>query len=83
MKIAVWSPTPYAGRKSANLLLLALQSIADDGGEQLIVHIDPEGSGPEHFLLSGRHRTRMVEQKEFGLSFYANYCIVSAFQKRR
>lgn len=81
MKIAVWSPTPFAGRKSANLLLLVLQTIAEEGGEQLIVHLDPEGSGPEHFLLSGRHRTRMVEQKEFGVEFLCRLLHCERFSK--
>lgn len=69
MMIAVWSPTPFAGRKSSNLLLFALQAVKEEKGEQLIVHVDPEGSGPEHFLLSGHHRSRMVEKKEFGVDF--------------
>lgn len=67
MKIAVWGPTPFAGRKTVNLLLLSLQALREEGKEQLILHADPAGSGPEHFLLSGGHRTRMMKKKEFGL----------------
>lgn len=67
MKIAVWGPTPFAGRKTVNLLLFAMQALKADGREQLILHADPSGSGPEHFLLSGGHRTRMMKKKEFGL----------------
>ncbi len=69
MKIAIWSPTVFAGRKSANLLLLALQAITQDGGEQLVLHADIEGSGPEHFLLSGSRRSRMMKKKEFGIEY--------------
>lgn len=67
MKIAVWGPTPFAGRKTVNLLLFAMQALKTEGKEQLILHADPSGSGPEHFLLSGGHRTRMMKKKEFGL----------------
>lgn len=67
MKIAVWSPTPFAGRKTVNLLWLAMQVLRTEGREQLIIHADPSGSGPEHFLLSGAHRSRMMEKKEFGV----------------
>lgn len=67
MKIAVWSPTPFAGRKTVNLLFLAVQALKEEGREQLILHADPFGSGPEHFLLSGGHRTRMMKKKEFGV----------------
>ncbi len=67
MKIAVWSPTPFAGRKTVNLLFLAIQALKEGGKEQLILHADPSGSGPEHFLLSGGHRTRMMKKKEFGV----------------
>ena len=67
MKIAVWGPTPFAGRKTVNLLLFAMQALKMEGKEQLILHADPSGSGPEHFLLSGVHRTRMMKKKEFGL----------------
>ena len=73
MKIAVWSMTPFAGRKSTNLLLLALQSIAEEEEEQLVIHADGTGSGPEHFLLSGKHRERMMEQKEFGVEFLCKW----------
>lgn len=72
MKVAFWSPTPFAGRKSTHLLLMALQTIIEEGGEQLILHVDPEGSGPEHFLLAGSHRRRMMERKEFGVEFLGN-----------
>ena len=81
MKIAVWSPTPFAGRKSSNMLLLAMQTIAEEGGEQLMVHLDPEGSGPEHFLLSGRHRNRMIEQKEFGVELLCRLLHCERFSK--
>lgn len=69
MKIAVWSPTPYSGRKSTQLLLFALESIAKEGGEQLIIHADEKGSGPEHYLLWGKNRKRMMERKEFGVEY--------------
>lgn len=72
MKIAVWGPTPFAGRKTVNLLLLAIQALKAEGKEQLILHADPSGSGPEHFLLSGGHRTRMMKKKEFGLELLCN-----------
>lgn len=71
MKIAFWSPTPFAGRKSTHLLLFALQAIALEGGEQLVVHADADGSGPEHFLLSGSKRNRMMKEKEFGVELLA------------
>lgn len=79
MKIAVWSPTHFAGRKSANLLLLALQAAEEDGKEQLVIHADPAGSGPEHFLLSGHHRRRMMEQKEFGVEFLCRLLLCERF----
>ncbi len=81
MKIAVWSPTPFAGRKSVNLLLMVLQAIEEEGGEQLIVHVDSEGSGPEHFLLSGHHRRRMVVQKEFGTEALCRLLLCERFSK--
>lgn len=81
MKIMVWSPTPFAGRKSANLLLLALQAAEEDGREQLVIHADPDGSGPEHFLLSGHHRRRMMEQKEFGVEFLCRMLLCERFTK--
>lgn len=81
MKIAVWSPTPYAGRKSTHLLLLALQAVSEEGGEQLIIHADPFGSGPEHFLLSGNHRRRMMEHKEFGLELLCRLLHCEHFSK--
>ncbi len=81
MKIAVWSPTPFAGRKSSNLLLMALQAIENEGEEQLVLHMDPEGSGPEHFLLSGRHRSRMVEHREFGIEFLCRLLQCERFSK--
>lgn len=83
MKIAVWSPTAFAGRKSANLLLLALQDISAGEGEQLIIHADPEGSGPEHFLLSGSHRRRMIKEREFGVEFLANLLQCERFSKEQ
>lgn len=81
MKIVVWSPTTFAGRKSANLLLLALQAMEESGREQLVIHVDPEGSGPEHFLLSGHHRRRMMERKEFGLEFLCRLLYCERFTK--
>lgn len=83
MKIVMWSPTAFAGRKSANLLLLALQAILAGGGEQLVIHADPEGSGPEHFLLSGRHRRRMMKEREFGVEFLANLLRCERFSKEQ
>ncbi len=83
MKIVMWSPTAFAGRKSANLLLLALQAITEGEGEQLIIHADPEGSGPEHFLLSGSHRRRMMKEKEFGVEFLANLLRCERFSKEQ
>lgn len=67
MKIVCWSPTPFAGRKSTHLLLLAMQTIQEEGGEQLVLHTDYRGSGPEHYLLSGSKRSRMIQKKEFGV----------------
>lgn len=81
MKIAVWSPTPFAGRKSAHLLLFALQAISEDGGEQVILHADAAGSGPEHFLLSGGQRKRMMEQRDFGVEFLAGALLCERFTK--
>ena len=81
MKIAVWSPTPFAGRKSTHLLLFALQAITEEGGEQLVLHTDPEGSGPAHFLLSGIHRKRMMEQNEFGVEFLGRVLRCERFSK--
>ncbi|MDD5901581.1 MAG: hypothetical protein PUC73_11895 [Lachnospiraceae bacterium] len=81
MKIAVWSPTPFAGRKSTHLLLLALQAIAEEGGEQLVLHADYEGSGPEHFLLSGIQRNRMIRQKEFGIELLCRLLHCERFSK--
>lgn len=66
MKIVFWSPTPYSGRKTSNLLLMAYAA-AEEGGEQLLLHADAIGSGPEHFLLSGRNRSRMLLKREFGV----------------
>ncbi|MBQ9767634.1 MAG: hypothetical protein IJW37_05995 [Lachnospiraceae bacterium] len=80
MKIAVWSPTPYAGRKSSHLLLMALQA-AKEGEEQLVLHADPTGSGPEHFLLSGRNRNRMMEQREFGIEQLEHCLRCERFEK--
>ncbi len=81
MKIAVWSPTSFAGRKSSHLLLLALQTIATEGSEQLILHADADGSGPEHFLLSGSYRRRMMERKEFGVDLLAEMLHCERFSK--
>lgn len=83
MKIAVWSPSVFAGRKSTNLLLMALQAITAEDGEQLIIHADPEGSGPEHFLLSGSHRRRMMTEKEFGLDYLASLLRCGKFSKEQ
>ena len=80
MMIAVWSPTPYAGRKSSHLLLMALQA-AKEGAEQLILHADPVGSGPEHYLLSGRNRNRMMEQREFGIEQLEHSLRCERFEK--
>lgn len=83
VKIAMWSPTAFAGRKSANLLLFALQAIAAEEGDQLVIHADPEGSGPEHFLLSGGHRRRMMSEKEFGVEFLTNLLRCERFSKEQ
>lgn len=80
MKIVFWSPTPFSGRKTSNLLLMALQA-AKEGGEQLVLHADAVGSGPEHFLLSGRNRNRMVEQREFGIELLDNMLRCERFDK--
>jgi len=81
MKIAVWSPTPFAGRKSTHLLLLVLMTIMVEKSEQLVIHTDSEGSGAEHFLLSGNHRNRMMEQKEFGVEFLCRSLHCERFSK--
>lgn len=81
MKTAIWSPTPFAGRKSANLLLLAAMDIRRESREQLILHADPVGSGPEHFLLGGRSRRRMWEKKEFGLGYLWESLRCNGFSK--
>lgn len=81
MKIAVWSPTEFAGRKSSNLLIFAMQAIARNGGEQLVIHTDAKGSGPEHFLLGGRYRTRMIKQKEFGVELLCKMMHCRRFTK--
>lgn len=81
MKIVFWSPTPFAGRKSSHLLLLALQAISEEGGEQLVLHTDAEGSGPEHFLLSGKNRTRLMEEKEFGIELLDKLLCCERFEK--
>lgn len=83
MKIAMWSPTVFAGRKSTNLLVMALQAITEGEGEQLIIHADPSGSGPEHFMLSGSHRRRMMSEKEFGVEFLANSMRCERFSKEQ
>ena len=67
MKVAVWSPVPFGGRKSSGLLSLVFQALQEESGEQLIIHADAFGSGPEHYLLGGRQRSRMIKKKEFGL----------------
>lgn len=81
MKIAVWSPTPYSGRKSTQLLLFALESIAKEGGEQLVIHADEKGSGPEHYLLGGKNRNRMMERKEFGVEYLNRVLHCERFSK--
>lgn len=81
MNIVFWSPTQFAGRKSTHLLLLALSAIAREGGEQLVLHADSEGSGPEHFLLSGRQRARMMEEKEFGIELLDRFLGCTRFEK--
>jgi len=79
--VVFWSPTPFAGRKSAHLLLFALQAVAEVGGEHLMLHTDACGSGPEHFLLSGNHRSRMMKQKEFGVEYLARRLLCERFSK--
>lgn len=81
MKTAIWSPTPFAGRKSANLLLLAAMDIRQENREQLILHADPVGSGPEHILLGGSDRCRMWEKKEFGLGYLRESLRCNGFSK--
>lgn len=81
MKIVFWSMTPFSGRKSSNLLLMALQAAAEEGGEQLVIHADGGGSGPEHFLLSGRNRLRMMEQREFGVELLDKMLHCGRFDK--
>lgn len=81
MKIAVWSPTPYSGRKSSQLLLFALCAIAKEGGEQLVIHADEKGSGPEHYLLAGKNRKRMMERKEFGVEYLNRVLHCERFSK--
>lgn len=81
MKIAMWSPSSFSGRKSSNLLLFAMQAISEEGGEQFVIHADPEGSGPEHFLLSGSYRRRMMNEKEFGVEFLASRMRCERFSK--
>lgn len=80
MKLAFWSPTPYAGRKSSHLLCMVLQA-AKEGGEQLVLHADSVGSGPEHFLLSGRNRNRMMKQQEFGIEQLDHRLCCERFKK--
>jgi hypothetical protein len=62
---------------------MALQAIAAGEGEQLVIHADPEGSGPEHFLLSGSHRRRMMNEKEFGVEFFASLMRCERFSKEQ
>lgn len=80
MKIAFWSPTPFAGRKSTNLLLLSFLP-AMEGKEQLVIHADENGSGPEHYLLSGNERKRMMKRKEFGLDLLDRMLRCERFEK--
>lgn len=80
MKIAFWGPTPFAGRKSSNLLFMAVLS-SFSGGEQLVIHADEKGSGPEHFLLSGRDRRRMMSKSEFGLELLDRMLRCERFDK--
>jgi len=77
--IVFWSPLAYAGRKTSNLLLMAYE--ASKSGEQLLVHADSRGSGPEHFLLSGNNRNRMLKQKEFGLELLERLMRCNRFEK--
>lgn len=81
MKIAVWSPIPFSGRKSSHLLLFTLEAIAKEGGEQLVIHADDGGSGPEHYLLSGKNRSRMMERKEFGVEYLNRVLHCERFSK--
>lgn len=81
MKTAIWSPTSFAGRKSANLLLLTAMDIRRENREQLILHTDPFGSGPEHFLLGGNDRQRMSEKKEFGMRYLWESLCCNGFSK--
>ncbi len=81
MKTAIWSPTPFAGRKSANLLLLTAMDIRRENREQLILHADPVGSGPEHFLLGGSNRRRLLEKKEFGMEYLWESLRCNGFSK--
>lgn len=80
VKIVFWSPTPFAGRKSTNLLLMSFLS-AEEGKEQLVIHADECGSGPEHFLLSGKDRHRMMQQREFGLELLDRMLQCERFDK--
>jgi len=81
LKIAVWSPVPFSGRKTSQLLLFAWETIAEDGGEQLVIHADYKGSGPEHYLLSGKDRNRMMERKEFGIEYLTRVLHCERFTK--
>lgn len=81
MITAFWSPTPFSGRKSTNLLFLAAMDIRQENREQLILHADPIGSGPEHFLLGGSDRRRMWEKKEFGMGCLWRSLCCNGFSK--
>lgn len=81
MNIVFWSPTQFAGRKSTHLLLMVLYAILKEEGEQLVLHADEAGSGPEHFLLSGKERMRMMEEKEFGIELLDRFLRCTRFEK--
>lgn len=81
MTIAFWSPFSFSGRKSTNLLLLAGQAVHESGKEQLVIHSDDTGSGPEHFLLNGKNRKRMEVQKEFGVELLYKQLRCERFDK--
>lgn len=80
MKIAFWSPFPFSGRKSTNLLLMALTA-AREGQEQLILHANTKGSGAEHYLLSGRNREHLFQNGEFGIGFLEQMLRCERFDK--
>ena len=80
MKIAFWSPFSFSGRKSTNLLLMALMA-AGEGKEQLVLHVNAKESGPEHYLLSGRNREHLLQNGEFGLGFLEQMLRCERFDK--